>query len=86
MSLKNPNPVRLREAWVLCFLLGVVMINFPFIHIFNKDTLVLGIPMLIFYLMVGWPVSIAVIYLFSRGLANESAEQERGEEGRKGPE
>ena len=86
MSLKNPNPARLREAWVLCFLLGVVMINFPFIHIFNKDTHVLGIPMLVFYLMVGWPVSIAVIYLFSRGLGKESAEQERGEEGRKGPE
>ncbi|MEJ2698310.1 MAG: hypothetical protein P8Z70_01420 [Desulfuromonadales bacterium] len=84
--MKNPNPVRLREAWVLCFLLGVVMINFPFIHIFNKDTQVLGIPMLVFYLMVGWPVSIAVIYLFSRSLGKESTEEEDGEEGRKSPE
>lgn len=82
--MKDPNPARLWEAWVLCFLLGVVMINFPFIQIFNKTTPVLGIPLLIFYLMLGWPVSILVIYLFSRNLGR-APEEETKEEGRKGP-
>jgi hypothetical protein len=82
--MKNPNPRRLREAWVLCFLLGVVMINFPFIHIFNKNSPVLGIPMLVFYLMLGWPVSILVIYLFSRSLGNASLDETEEEEDGKG--
>jgi hypothetical protein len=75
---KPSNPERLLEAWIVFFLLGVVMINFPFIHIFNKATTVLGIPELVLYLLVGWPISILVVYFFSRhmgtgpdGLGNE---------------
>jgi hypothetical protein len=56
----------LREAWVLCLILGLVMLNFPFIHIFNSSVLLLGIPSLVFYLFSGWLVSILVIYLFTR--------------------
>jgi len=57
---------------VLCFLLGIVMINFPFIHIFNKDVLVFGIPALFLYFAVGWPLSILVIYLFCRTLRQDN--------------
>jgi hypothetical protein len=67
--------LRLREAWILCFILGVVMLNYPFLHIFNKLTPVFGIPLLVLYLMVGWPASIFVIYLFSRTLDKEAREQ-----------
>jgi len=55
-----------REAWVACFLLGVVMLNFPFLEIFNKETPVFGIPLPVLYLLIGWPFSICVIYLFTR--------------------
>jgi hypothetical protein len=64
--MKSANPIRLKESWVLCFLLGMVMLNFPFIEIFNKPNYVFGIPILILYLMVGWPISIFVIFLFTR--------------------
>jgi len=47
----------------------VVMLNFPFLHIFNKDVLVFGLPLIIIYLFVGWPISILVIYLFSVSLS-----------------
>jgi uncharacterized membrane-anchored protein len=63
---KTSNPERLLEAWVIFFLLGLVMINYPFIHIFNKAAAVFGIPELVLYLLVGWPISILVIYFFSR--------------------
>ena len=55
----------LKDAWVIWFVLGVVMLNYPFLHIFNKNVLVFGIPLTILYFFVGWPVSIFVIYLFS---------------------
>lgn len=66
--MKQTNPIRLKESWILCFLLGVVMLNFPFLEIFNKPDFLFGIPILVLYLMIGWPLSILVIYLFTRFL------------------
>jgi predicted Kef-type K+ transport protein len=65
MNMRAKNALQLRDAWVIFFMLGLVMLNFPFLHIFNKDVQILGIPLLILYLMVGWPLSIVVVYLFS---------------------
>jgi len=73
---------RFKEAWVIFFILGVIMLNFPFIHIFNKNTTVLGFPLLILYFFGGWLISILVIYLFTRKidtLQNESKEDDQGE-------
>ncbi len=62
----------IREAWILCLILGLVMINFPFIHIFNSEQLIFGIPELVFYFFTGWPISIAVIWIFVRFIRNGS--------------
>jgi len=78
--MKRFNPEKLREVWVIFFVLGIAMINVPFIHIFNKDTLVFGLPLLLFYFLVGWPVSILVIYLFTLGLNHSDQVDEDGEE------
>lgn len=71
------DPTLTKEAWILFFVLGIIMINYPFIHIFNKTTPVFGIPLLILYLFVGWPISILVTYCFCRCLRTESPEEER---------
>lgn len=62
--IKNRN-LPLRDAWFIWFFLGVVMLNYPFLNIFNKEILILGIPLTILYFFVGWPISILIIYLFS---------------------
>lgn len=64
-----------REAWILCLILGIVMINFPFVHIFNDHQLIFGIPKLVLYFLIGWPVSIAVIWLF---VVNTGKEEQSG--------
>lgn len=76
----------LRDAWVLCFILGVIMLNFPFIHIVNKQSTVFGIPALVLYFLVGWPVSIVVIYFFARSLGarDDSGDKDATEKPRKG--
>jgi hypothetical protein len=56
--------LQLRESWIIFFILGVIMMTFPFLHIFNKPLLILGLPLLFLYLTGGWIVSIIVIYLF----------------------
>lgn len=70
--MKKERKLPLKDAWVIWFLLGVVMINYPFLHIFNKDILVFGIPLTVLYFYIGWPVSIFVIYLFSIYLVRHS--------------
>lgn len=76
MNMRAKNPLHLREAWVIFFVLGLVMLNFPFLHIFNKNVQVFGSPLIVLYLMVGWPLSIMVIYLFSLLLGPESNDSE----------
>jgi predicted Kef-type K+ transport protein len=63
--MRKARKLPLKDAWVIWFILGVVMLNYPFMHIFNKNTLIFGIPMTILYFFIGWPISIFVIYLFS---------------------
>lgn len=58
--------LRLKESWVIFFILGIIMMNYPFISIFNKAIAIFQIPLLYFYLFFGWLVSIFVIFLFSR--------------------
>ena len=70
--MKMERKLPLTDAWVIWFILGVVMINYPFLHIFNKNVLVFGIPLTILYFFVGWPASIFVIYLFSIYLGHDS--------------
>ncbi len=55
----------IKEAWVLSLILGFIMINFPFIHIFNSIEPIFGIPKLVLYFFIGWPISIAVICFFT---------------------
>ena len=47
------------------------------LHIFNKNILIFGTPLIVLYLMVGWPLSIVVVYLFSLLLGTE---EEAGDE------
>ncbi|MFA5516066.1 MAG: hypothetical protein WDA20_07225 [Desulfuromonadales bacterium] len=65
----------LKEIWIVFFLLGVTMLNYPFIHIFNKNLLVAGFPLLFLYFMLGWPISILVVYIFSRNMHKDGDDE-----------
>jgi Na+-driven multidrug efflux pump len=56
--------LQLPESWIIFFILGIIMMTFPFLNIFNKPVLLFGMPLLFLYLTVGWIISIIVIYLF----------------------
>ena len=45
--------LQLRESWVIFFIMGIIMLNFPFLHIFNKSEMLLGFPLLFIYFTVG---------------------------------
>lgn len=63
--MKEKDLSKLTNAWLLFFSLGIIMLNYPFIQIFNKDLNLLGIPLVLAYFLIGWPLSILTIYIFS---------------------
>lgn len=74
------NRLQLRESWVIFFILGIIMMTFPFLHIFNKPILLFGVPLLFLYLTGGWIISIIVIYLFMAASRKESKTTEENNE------
>lgn len=71
--------LRLRESWVIFFILGLVMMNYPFIQIFNTTDRIFAIPLLYFYFVGGWALSIGVIYLFTRAIDQPEDGQDEGD-------
>ena len=72
--MRSERKLPLKDAWAIWFVLGVVMLNYPFMDIFNKSLLILGIPLPILYFFIGWPISIFVIYLFSVYMGHDSGQ------------
>jgi hypothetical protein len=69
LIMKILKRLHIKEAWVIFFVLGIIMMNFPFIHIFHKPRiLVFGSPVLFLYLYIGWFISIVVIYVFVKAI------------------
>jgi len=62
--------LQLRESWIIFFIMGVILLNFPFLHIFNKPDTLFGIPLMVLYLYLGWAASIIIIYLFTVAIGN----------------
>jgi hypothetical protein len=75
LHLKLLNSLQLRESWIVFFILGIIFVNFPFLNIFNKPDLLFGLPLLFTYFLVGWGISIFIIYLFTLAIRNSGAKQ-----------
>jgi len=75
MRTRIMHRLQLRESWVIFFILGIIMMNFPFLNIFNKPDTIFGFPLLYLYLTAGWAVSIAVIYLFTLAVAEHGGKK-----------
>lgn len=48
------------------------MLNYPFLHIFNKSINLYSFPLLFIYIIAGWAVSILVVYLFTKSIKPET--------------
>lgn len=66
------NRLQLQESWIIFFIMGIIMMTFPFLHIFNKPFTLFGLPLMFIYLTAGWAFSIFVIYLFMRAFTSHN--------------
>ena len=85
---KTQNMFYKKEWWLICFVLGFFLINYPIIHIFNKDFLILGYPVFFLYLMIGWFFSIALIFSYAwlsdrRRSAGDDVQQQKPQLGKR---
>ncbi len=71
--------LQLRESWIIFFILGNVMLNFPFLKIFNQPISLLGFPLLYLYFTIGWAISIGVIYLFASSVEQDETDAKQQE-------
>jgi len=58
------------KFWALLGILIFLLLNYPLLQIFNRDTLLGGIPVLILYLLGVWILAIAGLYILSRRLTS----------------
>lgn len=66
------NRLSLKESWVIFFILGIIMLDYPFLNIFNKPDIFFGFPLMFIYVIGGWGISILVIYLFTISIKTEN--------------
>jgi hypothetical protein len=63
------------KAWCLIsFALGLLLINYPILQIFNQPLSLGGIPLMILYLLGIWLLGIVVLFLLTKALAKSSDE------------
>lgn len=78
-----PHPDQHRTNWLFLTLLFSVFFSYPLLQVFNRTTLIFGVPLLILYLLLGWLLFIWIIYRFScrldkgRDEDNSSREEEQ---------
>lgn len=51
------------QRLVVLFLLGCLLLNYPFLYLFSRDADVLGVPLLFIYVFVAWALLIALTAL-----------------------
>lgn len=57
---------RVGEKLALLFVVGVLLLNFPILAIFNRASLLAGIPVVFVYLFGVWFLGIVAVFLLSR--------------------
>lgn len=60
---------RRAQAWCrICFVLGLLLINYPILQLFNQSVSLRGFPLMVVYLMGVWLVGIIVLFILTRFL------------------
>ncbi len=57
---------RTGEKLLLLFVLGVLLLNFPVLAIFNRAETLAGVPVVVLYLFGAWAGGIAAVALLAR--------------------
>jgi len=65
-----PAMAKRHKFWALLGILIFLLLNFPLLQIFNRDTLLAGIPALVLYLHAVWIMAIVGLYALGSRLTS----------------
>ena len=66
-----PALAKRRKLWALGGILGFLLVNYPLLQIFNRDTALGGIPLLVLYLHGVWVAAIFALYALGKSLTSQ---------------
>jgi len=66
-----PALAKRRKLWALGGIMGFLLINYPVLQIFNLDTALGGIPLLVLYLHGVWMAAIFALYALGKSLTSQ---------------
>lgn len=66
-----PVLAKRRKLWALGGIMGFLLINYPLLQIFNLDTALGGIPLLVLYLHGVWMAAIFALYALGKSLTSQ---------------
>ena len=68
-----PKPKRKGERLISLLIVGIILLNFPLLSVFNKTYLLLGFPVLFLYLFSIWGLIIGAMVLVLRDRPGRSS-------------
>jgi len=68
-----PEPKRKGERLISLLIVGIILLNFPLLSVFNKTYLLLGFPVLFLYLFSIWGLIIGAMVLVLRDRPGRSS-------------
>lgn len=76
---------RVRRRLGTLFLFGMILLNYPILSLFNRDTLFFGLPLLYVYLFCCWLLFILAIIIISNPQESTREKNNSGEIDKKEP-
>jgi hypothetical protein len=69
MTLSRTDLLKQDELWILLFILGIILLNWPFLSMVGKST-IFGYPLILIYLAIIWLGIVLLAYLFDKEAAD----------------
>ena len=66
MKVSKEDLTEQNEFWILLFVLGSLLLNWPFLTLAEKGTQIFGYPLILVYILALWMAIILGAYLFDR--------------------
>jgi hypothetical protein len=81
--MKETPSQKSKGAWMLSIAAGMIILNFPFIQVFNTGGSFLGLPTLIVYIFLAWSIMISGLIVYSQFFCHNLGQGEEDKEQRK---
>jgi len=59
------SSIKIRQLFLVIFIFGFILFNQPILSIFDKKNMIIGMPVMLFYIFLVWGILILLMALIS---------------------